>query len=127
MSALYLTSDLIFFSRLAGVADRRGWRLETVSDVESLLASAAAEPRRLIILDLGMAGLDPIDLVARLRRLPSPPSAVIAYASHVHESLLAAAHQAGCDQVLSRGQLHAQAERILERYLDDSTLRPAES
>ena len=120
MSALYLTKDLVFFSRLEGVAQRRGWRLESVPNVESLLAAAAAEPRRLIILDLGLPGLDPIELVPRLRATERSPCAVIAYASHVHDSLHDVARQAGCDEFLSRGQLHAHAERILERYLEDA-------
>ncbi|HJT30565.1 MAG TPA: hypothetical protein VJ783_00755, partial [Pirellulales bacterium] len=70
----------------------------------------------LIILDLNTAALDLGELVPRLRsQLPSGV-AIVAFGPHVHESKLAAAADAGCDRVLSRGQFHSRLDSLLSEF-----------
>ncbi|MBI2823988.1 MAG: response regulator transcription factor [Planctomycetia bacterium] len=113
MPALLLTTDLATSSKVSAAAARQGTRLAVAMSVEALCDKAAAEGFDIAILDLSAAGLDVRALVRRLRALPAPPRAILAFGPHVHESLLAAAREAGCDAVVSRGQFHAQVDRIL--------------
>ena len=115
MSASLLTTDLMTASKAQGAAMRAGCTLRTAANVDVLLAQAAEPGCRLVILDLGTPGLDPAELVPRLRSLESRPT-ILAFGPHVHEARLQAAIQAGCDLVISRGQFHAQAEEILGKH-----------
>jgi CheY-like chemotaxis protein len=69
-----------------------------------------------VLVDLTTPGLDVRELIAKLRAGERPPS-VVAYAPHVHEQTLAAAAEAGCDLVLTRGQFNGQIDGLLERFL----------
>jgi hypothetical protein len=57
--------------------------------------------------------------VAQLKTTPGAPPTIIAFGPHVHEALLDAATQAGCDEVFSRGQFFAQLDEIISRNLGD--------
>jgi CheY-like chemotaxis protein len=116
MSIVCLSSDLGTSSRLSGAAARCGLPMATAMSVERLFDLVAAEPARLVLLDLTTTRLDVADVVARLRAAESPPATIIAFGPHVHEAALAAASAAGCDQVLARGQMHAQADELLAQY-----------
>lgn len=112
MPALLLTADLACSSKTSGAAARAGAELAVAMSVAALLEKAAALKPETVILDLTAPGLIPAEVVRQLKALPSAPR-VIAFGPHVHEDKLAAAAEAGCDAVLSRGQFHAQAEQWL--------------
>ena len=116
MSILLLSADLATSSKLSAAASRQGNTLGVAYSVEALLEKSAAQPASLVILDLSLAGLVVANVLMKLRSLPTPPSAVIAFGPHVHENLLAAANAAGCDRVLSRGQMIGRAEEILAEF-----------
>jgi hypothetical protein len=67
-----------------------------------------------MILDLESQGADPAALAPRLRALPSPPR-LLAFASHIRSQTLQAAREAGCDEVLTRGQFYAQLSEIMRQ------------
>ena len=102
-------------SKASAASVRSGVPLETSATLEDLVGKAARAPQNLVILDLSMEALDVGHVVERLRALTPPPRAIIAFGPHVHEARLAAAAEAGCDQVMSRGQFHAQMDQILTR------------
>src|SRR5690242_20501208 len=110
MTVLFLTTDLMFTSRLAGVAARLGVALRTAGTPAALTELVAAEPDSLVLIDLTLSGLDPRTLVAELKASTTPPRTIVAYGPHVHENRLAEAAAAGCDEVLTRGQFSAQME-----------------
>ncbi len=114
MSAVFLTTDLIFASRLQAAAQSAGVDLRLVSTAAALLELARSAAIGLVILDLTTANCDPQQLVSGLRGSEHVPQ-IIAYAPHVMESRLAAARQAGCDRVLTRGQFDRQYGEILSR------------
>ena len=60
---------------------------------------------------------DPKQLVPQLRRLACPPKVVVTFGPHVHEAKLSAAEEAGCDQVLSRGELNNRMTEVLVKYV----------
>jgi CheY-like chemotaxis protein len=115
MSVLFLSTDLVFASRLAAAGQRLNVALSAVSSIDAALARLESDLVELVILDLSLVNLDPQVAVARLRAV-KPSLAVIAYAPHVHEDRLRAATEAGCELVLTRGQFDRQMEQILARH-----------
>jgi CheY-like chemotaxis protein len=118
MEILFLTTDLLFSSRVSGAAARAGLTLQTVASPAALLElAAAAEESPLALLDLNSPGVDPVELAPALRALSNPPRAIIAYGPHVQEERLAAATAARCDEVLTRGQFNARMDEMLANWL----------
>jgi CheY-like chemotaxis protein len=115
MNVVLVSGDLMVQSRVAGAAERVGAALQSVSNVEQAAARCEAEQAGLLLLDLSTAGVKPQDLVDRLSAAGSRRPTIVAFGPHVHESLLAAAREAGCDEVVSRGQFFGQLDAILQR------------
>ncbi len=111
MAAVLFTTDLMCSSRLTGAA---GAEVRVAMTPAELIAAAAGQA--LVILDLESPGADPGALLPRLRALAPPPAKVIAFGPHVHAARLQAAREAGCDEVLTRGQFYAQLNEILSRH-----------
>jgi CheY-like chemotaxis protein len=122
MLIAFLTNDLVFPSRVSGVAQQLGARMETAATVHALLAKLTAESSQpvIVLLDLNLPGIDPATLVPQLNALTAPPQAIIAFGPHVHEEKLAAAQAAGCHATLTRGQFDAQMQSLLTRLLQPS-------
>ena len=119
--AVAICPDLMFGSRLAAAAARTGARVEVFGNLdgacrrlESTDVKLAAV--RLAILDLSTASLDPAEAVRRLRSAQSGVP-ILAFGPHVHEGRLAAAREAGADEVMSRGAFDAQMDSLLKRFL----------
>ena len=120
VNLLFLTTDLMFSSRVAGAAARLGLPVRTAETAAALLElTTAADQPPLVLLDLNTPGVDPVELVPALRAAANPPRAVVAYGPHVHEERLAAATAAGCDVVLSRGQFNAHMDDVIRKWISD--------
>jgi CheY-like chemotaxis protein len=115
MSALFYSTDLVFSSRLTSAGNRLGIPVSSVSSIDAAVARIREDSVRLVILDLSASTLDPQAAIARLRE-SAPDVAIIAYAPHVHEDRLRAAIDAGCTEVLTRGQFDRQMDELLIRY-----------
>jgi CheY-like chemotaxis protein len=115
MPVLFLSSDLVFSSRLAGAGQRLGVPVSSVSSLDAAVARVQGDSVGLVILDLSALNVDPQTAVSRLRE-SQPALAIVGYAPHVHEDRLRAAAEAGCKEVLTRGQFDRQMEQILNRY-----------
>jgi CheY-like chemotaxis protein len=115
MLIFFLTTDLVFPSRVAGVAQQLGARLETAASVQALLTKLAGSnsSESVVLLDLNSPVVDPAVIVPQLKALSLPPKSIIAFGPHVHAEKLAAAKAAGCDFVLTRGQFDAQMASLL--------------
>ena len=116
MPAVALISDLVMQSHAAAAAERSGTTIDVVSSTDALLTKLADSPPDLVILDLSHPGLDPRQIVPRVRQQLPPGATCLAFGPHVHAERLTAAAEAGCDLVISRGQFHAQVDEILKRY-----------
>jgi DNA-binding response OmpR family regulator len=112
-SVLLLTSDLATSSKVSGAASRQGVALQVAMDASVMAASAAELSPELVILDLSTPRLDLCGTIGALTANASKRPTIIAFGPHVHEGLLAAAREAGCDRVMSRGQFHAQVDKLL--------------
>lgn len=113
MNILYLTTDLIFSSRVTSVAKAQGINLTVISEAELLIAKASENNVDLVIIDLTMSELDPKKFVLRLRKLANSPKTIIAYGPHVQHAKLDAARDAGCDEVFSKGEFNNQMHDII--------------
>jgi len=115
MAVVLLSTDLAVQSRVEGAALSRGKQLRvagSIAQVSEICAEATAE---LLIVDLATCSAVVPDLVAQLLTSQCGSTKVIAFGPHVHEEKLAAAREAGCDLVLSRGQFFSQLDKLLSR------------
>ena len=118
---LLISPDLMVASRVAGLATACGAAVDTV---RSLDAPPPASGYRAAILDLqGLPG-DAGGLVslARERLAALGPAAgvgpaIVAFGPHVAHERLAAAKEAGADDVVSRGELLGAFAAVLGRHL----------
>lgn len=116
MKALFLSSDLMFASKVAAAATRQQVQVDTALSLAALEAKAQAADVALVMIDLETSRLDLPALVESLRHA-QPAATILAFGPHVHTEALAAAHEAGCDIVISRGQFNAQLDELLKHYL----------
>jgi two-component system sensor histidine kinase BarA len=117
MPGLYLTKDLMFSSRVSSAARTAGFDVKVVASAAALLDQVAAGHVDVVLVDLQMPGLNLRELAPQLRQLNPPPGAIVAYGPHVDDDMLAAATEAGCDEVFTRGQFDSQIDQILAKYL----------
>jgi CheY-like chemotaxis protein len=112
VNVVYLTSDLLFSSRVVSLARTAGVSVSVVNSRDEACRRAAESGAAMLLVDLDHREADMRQLAAELSHLEPRPRTV-AYASHVKEQLLAAASEAGCDLVLSRGQFDRQIAGLL--------------
>jgi DNA-binding NarL/FixJ family response regulator len=109
--AVFVSSDLMFTSRLQSAATEVGTSLQTIA-LASGLKSQLSPDCQVVLIDLSMDNLDLPAAIATIRSA-APQARTVAFGAHVNESALAAAGDAGCDLVLSRGQFHKQYIELL--------------
>ncbi len=114
MFSLLLSTDLMFASRVTETAKRDGLQVRVVRSVDELLSS---DNVHLVIIDLfRLPVVEWSAAVQQLKQRELPPH-IVAYGPHVDEQTLSAAREAGCDDVLTRGQFHQQMGPLLARWL----------
>lgn len=113
MNVVYLTSDLLFSSRVSSLGRSAGVRVVVVGTRASLVEQVAANQAAMVLLDLEHREADAALIVPELARLTPRPQ-VVAYGPHVKESLLLNAQTAACDVVLSRGQFDKQVAALFQ-------------
>lgn len=113
MSIVLVSRDLMLTSKLEGAARVVGETLKVVATGEGALDAAA--DCRVMVVDLEVPGLEIASFIDEAKHQQEIP--VIAYAPHVRTEKLAAAREAGCDLVVSRGQIMSNVESILRRFL----------
>ena len=115
-SAILLSDDLIFTSRVTGTASDLGLMVTAARSADRLLELARQQLPACVIVDLSNPGLVLAELMAGLQSLPAVPR-VVAYGSHVDVETLKAARAAGCDPVLPRSKFVEDLPRELPRWL----------
>jgi CheY-like chemotaxis protein len=117
LSILFVTNDLVFPSRVFGSAGRLSTELIVVMSVAKLADELAkTEDVSLVIVDLNTPAIKLVDLVATVRFTGKRPITIVAYGPHVHAERLEAARNAGCDEVLTRGQFSARMDALLASW-----------
>ena len=117
MTVLFLTKDLFFIPPLKSALTAGGMELRVAPSVASpKLAELDHEAVAVCVIDL--SGLPAAEVGGAVQSLRERfrQAQVVAFGPHVQEQRLEAARQAGCDQVLSRGQLTQQIGRLVESW-----------
>jgi CheY-like chemotaxis protein len=115
MTVVLLSSDLTVLSRVEGAATRLGQSVRSASGEALAVELCKDDDARTLVVDLSMQSVDLASLVNQLKANEGSGTRVVAFGPHVHEQRLAAAREAGCDLVVSRGQFLSQLETILEK------------
>jgi DNA-binding response OmpR family regulator len=114
MSVVLLSSDLSVSSRVEGAAVRLNKKVRIARDASQLDKPDDDDQPELLIVDLSAPSLDIEAVVRQWKASRRDEACVIAFGPHVHENRLAAARDAGCDIVVSRGQFFSQLESLLQ-------------
>jgi len=112
-AVVFCSGDLMFTSRAQGLANSQGVQLITAASPSGAIEACRQQPVALLIIDLAQHAAQVDHMVREARACDPAPQEIIAYAPHVHQKLLTAGKEAGCDAVLSRGQFHAQLSDLL--------------
>jgi DNA-binding NarL/FixJ family response regulator len=106
--------DLLFSSKVRTVGKQVGAELEFARTPAEILEKARASRPALVIFDLNSTKTDPVATIAALKGDPDLADIrILGFASHVHAELIAAAQQAGADQVLPRSAFASRLPEIL--------------
>jgi CheY-like chemotaxis protein len=117
VAGVVLCDDLMWVSRLTGIASDLGYRLLPVATTDRLERVVIDRSPRLLILDLASLRTDVAEFVVRLRSLQPSVERVVAFGSHVDVAGLRAAREAGCDPVLPRSRMAEDFVRLLPDWL----------
>ena len=111
---LAAVDDLLFSSKIRTTAKLAGVEIAFARTPEAILAQARESKPALLIFDLNSAKTDPLATIAAIKADPLLAAIrTIGFASHVHTELIAAARQAGADQVLPRSAFAGNLADIL--------------
>ncbi|MGH9374253.1 MAG: response regulator [Vicinamibacterales bacterium] len=111
---LVAVDDLLFSSKIRATAKQAGVDLTFARSPEDILEQARTTRPALVIFDLNSGKTDPVATIAALKADPALASIrTIGFASHVHADLIAAARQAGADQVVPRSAFAGNLADIL--------------
>jgi DNA-binding response OmpR family regulator len=108
-----VVTDLIFSTKITGTGKSLGRPVLVARTVERLrehLAAAEGAESRTVIVDLNVAGVDPL---AAIREAKAAGARVVAFLSHVQADLAVAAREAGADQVMARSAFTERLPEIL--------------
>jgi hypothetical protein len=126
-SAVLLTDDLIFGSRVSGATRSLGSSLRIVKNVSEAITAVQCGAASCLIVDLAVVGSQLPDLIGGIRALSKRPR-VVAYGSHVDTQGLRAATEAGCDLVLPRSRFVQLLDSDLSQWLSpDDLSRPGQA
>jgi DNA-binding NarL/FixJ family response regulator len=119
MSILVAVDDLLFSSKIRATAKHLGVSIVFARSASEVLDQARALQPALTIFDLNSQRFDSIAALGALKRDPLLSRFhAVAFASHVHTDLIAAARSAGADEVLPRSAFAANLADILLRGQD---------
>ena len=115
-SAVLLSRDLIFNSKITGTARELGHRILVAGTVPLAQEMLAQWRPKVVFVDLSAGDLaEPAAIIAF--RAIAPESRFIAFGSHVDTARLDAARDAGCDSVLPRSKFTATLPDLIGHYL----------
>jgi CheY-like chemotaxis protein len=114
-TAVLLSRDLFFTSKITGTAAALGYRVDTSADMQDAIERLTALGSSCLFVDLAMPDLQIGTLVDSLPAKKKP--VIVAFGAHVDAARLEEARTAGCDEVLPRSRFSSTLPDILKRYL----------
>jgi len=107
--------DLMFASRISSTAKALGVEIAFARSPEAIVEAVRTRAPRLVIFDLNSVKVRPLEAVAALKAdatLAAVPT--VGFVSHVQTELIAAAREAGVDQVMARSAFVTQLPQLLQ-------------
>jgi CheY-like chemotaxis protein len=112
---LAVLEDLFFTVKIYESAKRAGLGITFVKSEHDVLDQAQHQPA-LIIVDLNFHGVDPLQLIRKLKADEHTKGInLVGYLSHIQGELKQQAQEAGCDMVLARSAFSQNLPQILKR------------
>ena len=112
---LVAVDDLLFSSKIRTTGKQVGAELTFARTPAEILEHARTSRPSMVIFDLNSAKVEPLETIAALKKDPATASIrTIGFVSHVHTELIAAARQAGADDVLARSTFAGNLAEILQ-------------
>ncbi|MDZ4851742.1 MAG: histidine kinase [Pirellulaceae bacterium] len=109
----YLTSDLLFQSRVSSAASAIDVRLVADRNPDKLIAKLTeVADVQMLIVDLTLE-VEDLGAIVVAFKSHCPMARTVAYGPHVHEAKLQRAVEAGFEQVMTRGQFDRQMNALL--------------
>jgi len=113
---LAVLEDLFFTVKINEAAKRAGLPITFLKSEHDVLEQAKTQPA-LIILDINFQGIDPLNLIRKLKADEQTKRInLIGYLSHVQGELKLQAQEAGCDMVMPRSAFSQNLPQILKRH-----------
>lgn len=116
----YFASDLVWATRIKGLAEDLGIAARPVRNIQMLDARLADSPVAGLIVDLD-APEPAMALITRLRQWEAqkpdenrPRMRIVAFGPHIETQALAEAKRAGADAAMTRGAFHHQLADVLK-------------
>jgi DNA-binding NarL/FixJ family response regulator len=120
MPVMAAVDDLFFGARISETARQTGVPVQVIgtaqfeSALAELLRATDKEEVKSVIVDLNAR--DAVGLIQRLKNAEDAKSLfIVGFASHVASDRIAAARDAGCDQVMARSAFTRQLPELLRR------------
>ena len=107
--------DLMFSIKISTAAKQLGVDIYFERFRDKVLSTIREKQPSLVIFDLNSSRLDPMTMIAAMKADPELRGVqTLGYVSHVDSDAIAAARNAGIDQVLARSAFSAQLGSILQ-------------
>jgi len=117
MRVLVVEDDAAAAQSIALLLRLAGHEAEVTADGASAVAAAEANPPDVVLLDIGLPGMDGWQLARRLRRLEGPKRPLlVALTGHGDEEDLRRSRKAGIDLHLTKPADAARLEALLSRF-----------
>lgn len=97
--------------------EETGHRVTTVPSISAAVAAAVAEPVDLLLLDLGLADGDGLEVLAQLRALGRMPRVCVALTGRDEPEVVARCQAAGCRMVLLKPVPARELLRMTKEWL----------
>lgn len=115
VAILASVDDLFFRSKVRTTARHLGIDITFAATADELIAQAKSLQPTLVIFDLNSAKMDAVATIGALKADSATADLrAIGFASHVHTELIAAARNAGADDVLPRSAFAGRLAEILQ-------------
>jgi len=115
---LAVVEDLMFVVKINELARRAGFDVVYAKTEDDTVAKAQERPS-LVLLDLNINALDPVQLIGKLKSSADLSKiSVVSFISHVQAELKQKAQEAGADQVMARSAFSTNLPQILKRHAE---------
>lgn len=105
---IILSADLMLPSQVRAAVGH-AWQVQCAGNLDRFRQLVSDCAPDVVLVDLELPALDLPAIVGQF----AAGTRVVAYGSHVHTQRLESARQAGCDRVVTRGELSRHARQIL--------------